>query len=86
MNKPLKMVIYLGNEVLHVNQFFAGLGILHQKGLIDVKLKKALDKGTGKPYVECVIEGKKVFLNFMIALVTWRKTNMTGVIFMLNAR
>jgi hypothetical protein len=58
------MVIYLGNEVLHVNQFFAGLGILHQKGLIDVKLKKALDKGPGKPYVECVIEGKKLVFEF----------------------
>ena len=60
MNKALKVVVYVGNEVLHANQFFTGLGILNHQKLINVELRRSVNQEFGKSYIEVLIEDKKV--------------------------
>ena len=64
MCKRLTIVAYLGNEALHANQFFTGLGMLNHNGLITAILKRASNQIQGKCYIECLIEDKKVIFEF----------------------
>jgi len=60
MSKPLNTELYIGNDVLHLNQVYTGFGILHHKGLLKIKIKRSTDQDFGTPFLKCIIEGKKI--------------------------
>jgi hypothetical protein len=55
-----KVVIYTGNEDIHLTQVYTALGLLQQQKRITVSIKKDRDFTNRKCFVRCEIDGRKI--------------------------
>lgn len=63
-NNIIEICVFIGDEALHANQFFVGLGKLSNMGLVNVSFKASANTLQMKPFVECIINNINVVFDF----------------------